>query len=77
MTQALATEALADDAELVATALQDADTFGSLYERYLARVFGYMLSRCSSRDEAADLTQLLAGRPGSLLPKPSGRSDAA
>jgi EAL domain-containing protein (putative c-di-GMP-specific phosphodiesterase class I) len=35
---------------------------------------GYLFARPL---EAADLTQLLAGRPGSLLPKPSGRSDAA
>lgn len=65
MTQALATAAPVEsreDAELVAVALQHPDTFGLLYERYLARVFRYMLSRCGSRDEAADLTQIVFTR---------------
>lgn len=65
MTQVLATAAPVDsreDAELVAASLLHSDTFGLLYERYLARVYRYMLSRCGSRDEAADLTQIVFTR---------------
>src|SRR5437879_5528989 len=46
-----------EDTELVAAALQRSEDFGLLYERYLPRVYRYMLSRCGSRDEAADLAQ--------------------
>jgi len=61
MTQALVTAVPADnreDAQLISAALEHADAFGLLYERYLARVYRYMLSRCGSREEAADLTQI-------------------
>ena len=61
MIQALAAAIPAEsreDAELVAAALQYSDEFGLLYERYLPRVYRYLLSRCGSRDEAADLTQI-------------------
>ncbi len=47
-----------EDAELAEAALQRSDEFGLLYERYLPRVYRYLLSRCGSRDEAADLTQI-------------------
>jgi RNA polymerase sigma-70 factor (ECF subfamily) len=50
-------DATADD-DLVAAALERPDTFGVLYERYLPRVYRYMLGRSGSRDDAADLTQL-------------------
>ncbi len=61
MIQAMATAVPADsreDAELVTAALERADDFGVLYERYLPRVYRYLLSRCGSREEAADLTQV-------------------
>jgi RNA polymerase sigma-70 factor (ECF subfamily) len=61
MTQAPVTAIPAEsreDAELIAAALQHSDEFGRLYERYLPRVYRYLLSRCGSRDEAADLTQI-------------------
>jgi RNA polymerase sigma-70 factor (ECF subfamily) len=65
MANALASAAPAEtreDAELVAAAVQHPDTFGLLYERYLPRVYRYMESRCGSRDEAADLTQIVFTR---------------
>jgi RNA polymerase sigma-70 factor (ECF subfamily) len=61
MIQAVATAIPAEsreDVELVAAALQRSDESGLLYERYLPRVYRYLLSRCGSRDEAADLTQI-------------------
>ena len=61
MIQAMAAAAPAEsieDAELVAATLEHSDAFGLLYERYLPRVYRYLLSRCGSRDEAADLTQI-------------------
>jgi len=62
MTQALVaeaaeSEATADDV-LVAAALEQPDNFGILYERYLPRIYRYMLSRMGSPDDAADLTQI-------------------
>ena len=60
MIQAMATANPAErreDAELVAAALQRPDEFGLLYERYLPGVYRYLLSRCGSREEAADVTQ--------------------
>jgi len=71
MTQALVTAAPADnrgDAQLISAALQHADAFGLLYERYLARVYRYMLGRCGSREEAADLTQIAFTRAYDNLP---------
>ena len=62
MTQALAAaaadfEATADDV-VVAAAMERPDSFGILYERYLPRVYRYMLTRAGSREDAADLTQI-------------------
>src|SRR5713101_2738528 len=48
-----------EDAELVAAALRRSDDFGLLYERYLPRLYRYLLSRCGSREEAADLAQIV------------------
>ena len=65
MIQAMATAIPAEsreDAELVAAALQRSSEFGLLYERYAPRVYRYLLSRCGSRDEAADLTQIAFAR---------------
>ena len=66
MTQALVaeaaeSEATADDV-LVAAALEQPDNFGILYERYLPRIYRYMLSRTGSSDDAADLTQIVFTR---------------
>ena len=66
MTQALARVAPADgrgdDAQLIAASLEHADGFRALYDRYLPRVYRYLLSRSGSGDEAADLTQIVFTR---------------
>ena len=50
-------EVVADDVLVMAAVAQPSE-FGHLYERYLPRVYRYMLSRTGSRDDAADLTQI-------------------
>ena len=63
MTQALPVpDVLADfeSDEALASAAREAPTdFGALYERHMPRVYRYLLTRTASRDEAADLTQLV------------------
>ena len=63
MTQALpALDVLADfdsDELLVAAARETPADFGALYERHMPRVYRYLVTRSSTRDEAADLTQLV------------------
>jgi RNA polymerase sigma-70 factor, ECF subfamily len=46
----------ADDA-LVAAAQADPAAFGTIYERYLPRIYRYLASKASNPEEAADLTQ--------------------
>jgi RNA polymerase sigma-70 factor (ECF subfamily) len=63
MTQALpATGVLANfdsDETLVAAAKETTAEFGALYERYMPRVYRYLVTRTGSREDAADLTQLV------------------
>ncbi|MEX0682022.1 MAG: RNA polymerase sigma factor [Dehalococcoidia bacterium] len=47
---------LSDEALVLAARERPAD-FGLLYERYLPRVYRYLVARTGLRDEAADLTQ--------------------
>jgi len=61
MAATAAFEPAGDDA-LVAAALERPNDFGILYERYLPRLYRYMLTRMGSREDAADLTQLVFTR---------------
>lgn len=45
-----------NDDELVARARRDPDAFGSLYERYVARIYRYLISHVGDVAEAEDLT---------------------
>jgi RNA polymerase sigma-70 factor (ECF subfamily) len=46
--------------DLIARAVQgDADAFGDLYERYLARIYRYVFYRVSDVAEAEDLTEMV------------------
>ncbi len=79
MTQVIAAAGvLADlgpDEALVAAALEEPAAFGALYERYLPRVYRYMVTRAGSSEEAADLTQLVFVRVfNSLARYRSGRA---
>ncbi len=56
------------DEALVAAAIEQADSFGLLYERYLPRVYRYLLARVGAREEAADLTQTVFMRAFGSLP---------
>ncbi|NLE77512.1 MAG: sigma-70 family RNA polymerase sigma factor [Chloroflexi bacterium] len=44
------------DAELVAQAKEEADTFGLLYERYVDKIYSYLYYRTGSHEDAEDLT---------------------
>ncbi|HSP55011.1 MAG TPA: sigma-70 family RNA polymerase sigma factor [Dehalococcoidia bacterium] len=50
------------DDVLVAAAADYPEAFGLLYDRYLARVYRYVLARTGSREDAADLTQITFAR---------------
>lgn len=45
-----------DDSELVARAKTDSSAFGTLYERYVARIYNYIYYRTGDYHEAEDLT---------------------
>lgn len=48
------------EADLIARAVQgDADAFGDLYERYLARIYRYVFYRINDVAEAEDLTEMV------------------
>ena len=48
------------EADLIARAVQgDADAFGDLYERYLARIYRYVFYRVNEVAEAEDLTEVI------------------
>lgn len=79
MTQALAAPGVlanvTPDEALVAAARETPAEFGALYERYMPRVYRYLVTRAGSREEAADLTQLTFVRAfGSLGKYRPGRS---
>src|SRR5437762_10421277 len=58
-----------DEPELVRRAAVDADALAALYQRYVARVYRFLRVRCSSRDEAADLTQQVFLKMAEALPR--------
>lgn len=79
MTQALAAPGTLADLELddalVAAARERPAEFGALYERYMPRVYRYLVTRTASREEAADLTQAVFVRAfGSLAKYRPGRA---
>jgi RNA polymerase sigma-70 factor (ECF subfamily) len=47
---------LDDDAQLVARAKTDPETFGRLYERYVTRIYNYLYYRTGNVHDAEDLT---------------------
>ncbi len=47
----------ADEATLIRAAQIDPEAFGTLYQRYLERVYRFLLTHTSAAEEAADLTQ--------------------
>jgi RNA polymerase sigma-70 factor, ECF subfamily len=59
----------ADEVELVRRAAVDAAATAALYQRYVARVYRFMRFRCSSPDEAADLTQQVFLKMAEALPR--------
>jgi RNA polymerase sigma-70 factor (ECF subfamily) len=58
-----------DEVELVRRAAVDATATAALYQRYVARVYRYLRVRCSSADEAADLTQQVFLKMAEALPR--------
>jgi len=50
---------LGSDEALAAAARETPSDFGALYERHMPRVYRYLLTRTASREDAADLTQLV------------------
>ena len=58
-----------DEPELVRRAAVDANALAALYQRYVARVYRFLRVRCSSRDEAADLTQQVFLKMAEALPR--------
>ncbi len=57
-----------DDA-LIAAALERRELFGELYDRYMPRVYRYLVTRTASPEEAADLTQAVFMKALDALPK--------
>lgn len=57
-----------DDA-LVAAALDQREAFGELYDRYMPRVYRYLVTRSATQEEAADLTQHVFLKALDALPK--------
>ncbi len=51
-----------DDRALVEAARARPEEFGTLYERHMPAVYRYLVTRCPSQDEAADLTQAVFTR---------------
>lgn len=58
-----------DEVELVRRAAVDAAATAVLYQRYVVRVYRFLRVRCSSRDEAADLTQQVFLKMAEALPR--------
>lgn len=61
--------ALVHDDALVLAARARPDDFGLLYERYMPRVYRYLVARTGLRDEASDLTQVAFLKAFDALPK--------
>lgn len=58
-----------DECEVIDRALLDRAAFAALYHRYARRVYQYLLTRCDSPDDAADLVQLVFLRAMEALPR--------
>jgi RNA polymerase sigma-70 factor, ECF subfamily len=56
-----------DDRELAEQARRSSDAFGSLYERYIDRIYGYCARRVESQQVAEDLTATIFERAFSKL----------
>jgi RNA polymerase sigma-70 factor (ECF subfamily) len=57
-----------DELAVLERALADRTAFAPLYERYSRRIFQYLLTRCDSPDDAADLMQVVFLRALEALP---------
>ncbi len=53
----VSTEDVPEDGTLIAVAQREPEAFGSLYERYVTRVYRYLRARTRTEEDAADLTQ--------------------
>jgi RNA polymerase sigma-70 factor (ECF subfamily) len=53
---------ISSDEDLIAAAKEKTTEFGALYERYMPRIYRYLVTRVGSREDAADLTQLVFER---------------
>lgn len=58
-----------DELELVRRAAVDANALAALYQRYVARVYRFLRVRCSSVEEATDLTQQVFLKVAEALPR--------
>jgi RNA polymerase sigma-70 factor, ECF subfamily len=58
-----------DELEVVRRAAVDHSAVAVLYQRYVARVYRFLRVRCSSPDEAADLTQQVFLKMAQALPR--------
>ncbi|MGQ9585499.1 MAG: RNA polymerase sigma factor [Anaerolineae bacterium] len=58
-----------DDSTLVAEAREDPEAFGSLYERYVDKIYSYLYYRTGSREDAEDLTARTFYRALDNLPR--------
>lgn len=63
------------DETLVQTARTDPAIFGLLYQRYRHRIYAYLRARAASKEDAADLTQLVFLRALDGLPRYRGRGN--
>src|SRR5256714_13984737 len=60
---------LSDEVALVRAARQEPSAFGTLYDRYLGRIYAYLRARTSTDEEAADLTQQVFLQALDALPR--------
>src|SRR4051812_21655706 len=60
---------LSDEVALVRAARQEPSAFGTLYDRYLGRIYAYLRARTSNDEEAADLTQQVFLQALDALPR--------
>lgn len=60
---------MSDESALILAARHDAAAFGTLYLRYLDRVYWYLRARTPNEDDAADLTQQVFLHALAALPR--------
>ena len=60
---------LSDEVALVRAAREEPSAFGTLYDRYLGRIYAYLRARSSNDEEAADLTQQVFLQALDALPR--------